>query len=91
MDYFLLPCLGSGSAHLAPRSKRLLFPWDPMLLAAALGIRAALILSPSKVGIVSSDSCVCHYIGLRLFISCSFWFGSVHETRFVTKQERTDM
>lgn len=42
-----------------------------MFLATALGIRAALILSPHEVGVVPSGSCVCCYIGRGDFISCS--------------------
>lgn len=48
--------------------------------AAALGVRATLILLSSKVGVVSSDSCVCCYTGLRLFIaySCLVWLCSLN-------------
>lgn len=42
-----------------------------VLLATALGIRAALILFPHKVGVVLSGSCVCHCVGHGDFISCS--------------------
>lgn len=78
--FYCLVCLGSGSTRFALKSERLLSHWDPVLLAAALGIRAALIVSLGKVGVVPSDSCVCHCVGLGLLISCFCWFGSVHET-----------
>lgn len=62
-----------------------------MFLAPALGIRAALILSPHKVGVVPSGSCVCHCIGPGILFHALVWFGSVHETVFATKQEGPDV
>lgn len=92
MDWVLLPCLfGKWQCSACPEVPKVAFPGDPAFLAAALGIRAALILFLGAEGGVPSDSCVCHYVGLRLFASALVWFGSVPETRFVTKQEGTGM
>lgn len=92
MAWFLLPCLfGKRQCSACPEVPKVAFPGDPAFLAAASGVRAALILLPGTEGVVPSDSCVCHCVGLGVFASALVWFGSVPETRFVTKQEGAGM